>query len=160
MPSNAYPLAKIGFDTAENEPAKNLQTFANETPPPPLVQQNCMASRRQADAAAAILRADAVLRPLVDHAIDRARLHVARLHVWTVCKQLLSFSQMRGPNQAIGMSNSRRCSLFSDCVFPPSVPFSPNSRSKPHPHQNEKERRIEAQSKIERYIVITLVRDS
>ena len=25
----AYSLAEIGFDTAENEPAKNLQTFAN-----------------------------------------------------------------------------------------------------------------------------------
>ena len=29
MLSNAYFLAKIGFDTAENEPAKNLQNFAN-----------------------------------------------------------------------------------------------------------------------------------
>ena len=29
MLSNAYFLAKIRFDTAENEPAKNLQTFAN-----------------------------------------------------------------------------------------------------------------------------------
>ena len=28
MLSNAYPLAKIGFDAAENEPAKNLQQFA------------------------------------------------------------------------------------------------------------------------------------
>ena len=29
MLSNAYFLAKFGFDTAENEPAKNLQNFAN-----------------------------------------------------------------------------------------------------------------------------------
>ena len=28
MLSNAYFLAKISFDTAENEPAKNLQKFA------------------------------------------------------------------------------------------------------------------------------------
>ena len=27
--SNAYFLAKFGFDTAENEPVKNLQNFAN-----------------------------------------------------------------------------------------------------------------------------------
>ena len=29
MQSNAYFLAKFRFDTAENEPAKNLQNFAN-----------------------------------------------------------------------------------------------------------------------------------
>ena len=29
MLSNAYLLAKFRFDTAENEPAKNLQNFAN-----------------------------------------------------------------------------------------------------------------------------------
>ena len=29
MLSNAYFLAKFRFDTAENEPAKNLQIFAN-----------------------------------------------------------------------------------------------------------------------------------
>ena len=29
MLSNAYFLAKIRFDTTENEPAKNLQKFAN-----------------------------------------------------------------------------------------------------------------------------------
>ena len=28
MLPNAYFLATFGFDTAENEPAKNLQTFA------------------------------------------------------------------------------------------------------------------------------------
>ena len=28
MPSNAYFLAKFRFDTAENEPAENLQNFA------------------------------------------------------------------------------------------------------------------------------------
>ena len=31
MLSNAYFLAKFRFDTAENEPAKNLQNFANFT---------------------------------------------------------------------------------------------------------------------------------
>ena len=37
MLSNAYLLAKFRFATAENEPAKNLQKFANKTliPPPP-----------------------------------------------------------------------------------------------------------------------------
>ena len=30
MLSNAYFLAKFRFDTAENEPAKNLQNFANK----------------------------------------------------------------------------------------------------------------------------------
>ena len=29
MLSNAYFVAKFRFDTAENEPAKNLQNFAN-----------------------------------------------------------------------------------------------------------------------------------
>ena len=29
MLQNAYVLAKVGFDTAENEPAKNLQSFQN-----------------------------------------------------------------------------------------------------------------------------------
>ena len=32
MLSNAYFLAKFRFDTAENEPAKNLQNFANPNP--------------------------------------------------------------------------------------------------------------------------------
>ena len=32
MLSNAYFLAKFGFDTAENEPAKNLQNFSNNFP--------------------------------------------------------------------------------------------------------------------------------
>ena len=32
MLSNSYFLAKFGFDTAENEPAKNLQNFANYFP--------------------------------------------------------------------------------------------------------------------------------
>ena len=38
MLSNAYFLAKVRFDTAENEPAKNLQKFAkfaNFAPSPP-----------------------------------------------------------------------------------------------------------------------------
>ena len=33
--SKAYLLAKIGVDTAENEPAKNLQYFAIIDPPIP-----------------------------------------------------------------------------------------------------------------------------
>ena len=36
MLSNAYFLAKFRFDTAENEPAKNLQKFANFADPNPL----------------------------------------------------------------------------------------------------------------------------
>ena len=32
MLSNAYFLAKFRFDTAENEPAKNLQNFAKKNP--------------------------------------------------------------------------------------------------------------------------------
>ena len=36
MLSNAYFLAKFRFDTAENEPAKNLQNFANFADPNPL----------------------------------------------------------------------------------------------------------------------------
>ena len=35
MLSNAYFLAKFRFDTAENEPAKNLQKFANFADPNP-----------------------------------------------------------------------------------------------------------------------------
>ena len=35
MLSNAYFLAKFRFDTAENEPAKNLQKFANFANPNP-----------------------------------------------------------------------------------------------------------------------------
>ena len=37
MLSNAYFLAKFRFDTAENEPAKNLQKFANFADPNPLI---------------------------------------------------------------------------------------------------------------------------
>ena len=36
MLSNAYFLAKLRFDTAENEPAKKLQRFANFADPNPL----------------------------------------------------------------------------------------------------------------------------
>ena len=35
MLSNAYFIAKFRFDTAENEPSKNLQKFSNEPPLPP-----------------------------------------------------------------------------------------------------------------------------
>ena len=39
MLSNAYFLAKFRFDTAENEPAKNLQKFANFADPNPLTRK-------------------------------------------------------------------------------------------------------------------------
>ena len=45
MLSNAYFLAKFRFDTAENEPAKNLQKFANFADPNPLTLQ--LEQRRQ-----------------------------------------------------------------------------------------------------------------
>ena len=37
MLSNAYFLAKFRFDTAENEPAKKLQKFANFADPNPVL---------------------------------------------------------------------------------------------------------------------------
>ena len=37
MLSNAYFLAKFGFDTAENEPANNFAEFANFANPNPEV---------------------------------------------------------------------------------------------------------------------------
>ena len=40
------------------------------------------------DATAAILRADAILRPGVNHAVDRARLEVARLRFEKVCTEI------------------------------------------------------------------------
>ena len=100
--------------------------------------------------------------PYSDHSSTTQSIgHGCMLHAYMCgpCAGNYSFSQMRGPNQAIGMSNSRRCSLFSDCVFPPSVPFSPNSQSNPRPNQNEKER-IEARAKIERDSEIHLVGNS
>ena len=42
MLSNAYFLAKFRFDTAENEPAKNLQYFANF----PKFANSCRSARR------------------------------------------------------------------------------------------------------------------
>ena len=45
MLSNAYFLAKIRFDTAENEPAKNLQKFANFADPNPSTRRS--ADRRE-----------------------------------------------------------------------------------------------------------------
>ena len=53
MLSNAYFLAKFRFDTAENEPAKNLQKiakFANFAPSPPLTLTGDGAQRRGAEA--------------------------------------------------------------------------------------------------------------
>ena len=52
MLSNAYFLAKFRFDTAENEPAKNLQNFAkkmsesqtNLRPPAPGAKKNGLTS--------------------------------------------------------------------------------------------------------------------
>ena len=59
MLSNAYFLANIRFDTAENEPAKHLQTFANLlkianfanfvlSPPIPLDENQAAADRAPA----------------------------------------------------------------------------------------------------------------
>ena len=57
MLSNAYLLAKFRFDTAENEPAKNVQKiekfakFANFADPPPrrgLLARRAGAARRRA----------------------------------------------------------------------------------------------------------------
>ena len=62
MLSNAYFLAKFRFDTAENEPAKNLQNFAkfaNFADPNPLTP----GSEQQASGA---------LRPKVWPSIERA----------------------------------------------------------------------------------------
>ena len=52
MLSNAYFLAKFRFDTAENEPAKNLQNLANfsnfaNPNPSPLTPNPVLLSRRQ-----------------------------------------------------------------------------------------------------------------
>ena len=44
MLSNAYFLAKFRFDTAENEPAKHLQNFANFANPNPLAALRRLAS--------------------------------------------------------------------------------------------------------------------
>ena len=52
MLSNAYFLAKFRFDTAENEPAKNLQNFAkfanfaDPNPDPP--ERGCDGGRQEA----------------------------------------------------------------------------------------------------------------
>ena len=49
MLSNAYFLAKFRFDTAENEPAKNLQKFANFATLIPILATPCRARRCPAD---------------------------------------------------------------------------------------------------------------
>ena len=49
MLSNAYFLAKFRFDTAENEPAKNLQNFANLADPNPLTGADPRAPGRRAE---------------------------------------------------------------------------------------------------------------
>ena len=49
MLSNAYFLAKFRFDTAENEPAKNLQIFANFAPPIRSGPADAYAARAAAD---------------------------------------------------------------------------------------------------------------
>ena len=48
MLSNAYFLAKIRFDTAENEPAKKFQNFANFPPTAPQGGAAVGGSRRRA----------------------------------------------------------------------------------------------------------------
>ena len=61
MLSNAHFLAKFRFDTAENEPAKNLQknakfnNFANSADPNPLAVQARMDLRTLADPAMKIV---------------------------------------------------------------------------------------------------------
>ena len=48
MLSNAYFLAKFRFDTAENEPAKNLQNFAKfKQPEVALVRALCQRAQRE-----------------------------------------------------------------------------------------------------------------
>ena len=82
MLSNAYLLAKFRFDTAENEPAKNLQMFAKfassangDLSPPAL----CIARRRPTTQAGAGSRTRAVLgrnlymSPAVSDKIARGR---------------------------------------------------------------------------------------
>ena len=73
MLSNAYFLAKFRFDTAENEPAKNLQNFpkfANFAAPTPLtLTPQRMPLRAQASAgyahpAAGVLRPARPARPV------------------------------------------------------------------------------------------------
>ena len=46
MLTNAYFLAKFRFDTAENEPAKKLQNFANFADPSLLVGPNLRSGTR------------------------------------------------------------------------------------------------------------------
>ena len=70
MLSNAYFLAKFRFDTAENEPAKNLQNFANFADPNPLT----LTGQRHA-VAAARRRAGFVEPPVQHGALHRHALH-------------------------------------------------------------------------------------
>ncbi len=69
MLSNAYFLAKFRFDTAENEPAKNLQNFAkfaNFADPNPLLRhdQHARPRRRRPDDAPREPAVEGARRPL------------------------------------------------------------------------------------------------
>ena len=75
MLSNAYFLAKFRFDTAENEPAKNLQNFvkfANFADPNPLTLTLTEPARAPHGARARPLRAPAADRR-VGHTTARRR---------------------------------------------------------------------------------------
>ena len=74
MLSNAYFLAKVRFDTAENEPAKNLQkiaNFSNPDPPDPNPRTLCTPEVRWDEESPNDLVAEAAADPRA--AIDEAR---------------------------------------------------------------------------------------
>ena len=102
MLSNAYFLAKFRFDTAENEPAKNLQDFAkfaNFAYPAPF-------SRRATGSAASQQLADAVA--------ERNRLFGARgvvANFWQIPAKFRSFSVVSAP---IFSSQYAFCSILCD----------------------------------------------
>ena len=81
MLSNAYFLAKFRFDTAENEPAKNLQNFANFAnfaKPNPLQRSNALREEEHARKAAedtvdAVRLISAAMEARAEDAIARHR---------------------------------------------------------------------------------------
>ena len=94
MLSNAYFLAKFRFDTAENEPAKNLQNFPNFANPYParrprrscrtnssfgVVNANCPRHRRVSTASAAWRGAAMAFKFLAKFRQDVARFRLYRL---------------------------------------------------------------------------------
>ena len=84
MLSNAYFLAKFRFDTAENEPAKNLQNFEKQISLPAASSAGDLLERCQAGVAVVLAEAgrhdDAHARgPLGDHRIADRRCEDALL---------------------------------------------------------------------------------